>query len=768
VCNGHRRSSPLRTSVGIAFVLPGIWLAAAGASAPEGASAGFMLASRGTPAAAIAVPVGASPADRRAAEILRDAVRAMSGATLPIAEKERPGKGREVAIGFAGNRLPGAVRTAATGLGDDGFLVTTAGGNLYVVSGGHKGAIYGVVHLLEKYLGCRVFSPTVRVFPTQATLTLPRVSDRDGPANRFRVVNGEFSRDADYRDWQRLDATDEVFGRGYYVHTFNRLVPWERYFDGHPEYFAWMNGKRVKDQLCPSRPEVLEISVARLEAEMQAQPDRHLWSVSQNDNFSYCQCDLCRRVIEEEGSPAGPIIRFVNAVAAHFPRQTISTLAYQYSRQAPRVTKPAPNVQVMLCTIELNRSLPIATDPGSEAFRKDIADWGRITRNVYLWDYVVNFSHHVSPFPNLGILQPNLQFFASHGVGQHFQQANTGPGHEFSELKNYLLARLLWNPATDAGAVVTEFLEGYYGAAAPWIAGYVEGLGAALARSGAKLDIYEPPVAHADGYLSLDNVKAFSQWFDKAEAAVSADAERLERVKTARLPLQYAMIEIGKNDMFGPPGFHVERNGRFEIRPEMRQLVEDFRTTSGRNGVKTLNEAGLTPEAYYQATLRFLDVQVEENLAFRRAVTADPPPSRKYARGDVAALTNGVRGAADFKVHWLGWEGPDFDLVVDLGATVSPTSASIGTLWDQRSWILHPRRVTCAVSADGARYEDVGTQDVEGDQRQEEVTRTFAFPLSGAGIRFVRFRVEGTHQLPAWHPSAGGTSWVFVDEVVVR
>jgi len=149
-------------------------------------------------------------------------------------------------------------------------------------------------------------------------------------------------------------------------------------------------------------------------------------------------------------------------------------------------------------------------------------------------------------------------------------------------------------------------------------------------------------------------------------------------------------------------------------------------------------------------------------------VVADPAPSKKYARGDVTVLTNGVRGAADFKVHWIGWEGPDVDLVVDLGAAVPAKTASIGTLWDQRSWILHPRRVACAVSADGVSYRDVGAQAVEGDQRKEEVTRTFSFPLSGAGIRFVRFHVEGTHQLPGWHASAGGTSWVFVDEIVVK
>jgi hypothetical protein len=35
-------------------------------------------------------------------------------------------------------------------------------------------------------------------------------------------------------------------------------------------------------------------------------------------------------------------------------------------------------------------------------------------------------------------------------------------------------------------------------------------------------------------------------------------------------------------------------------------------------------------------------------------------------------------------------------------------------------------------------------------------------------VRFVRFRIEGTKILPAWHASAGGLSWVFVDEIVVR
>jgi len=59
------------------------------------------------------------------------------------------------------------------------------------------------------------------------------------------------------------------------------------------------------------------------------------------------------------------------------PDKVISTLAYQYSRRAPAGIKPEPNVNIMLCTIECNRSRPIETDPANASFRQDIRDWSR-------------------------------------------------------------------------------------------------------------------------------------------------------------------------------------------------------------------------------------------------------------------------------------------------------------------------------------------------------------------------------------------------------
>jgi len=734
----------------------------------------FVLVDRGRPAATIVIPETAGEPERRAAEILRTSILKMSGVDLPVRTASEPGGPAVAAIGFPSEALPPTVAPSLRAMRVDGFVATTSTGNLYVCGGGGRGVVYGVVHLLEKYFGCRRFSPTAEVFPKRDDIYLGCLLEVDNPGSDVRVVNGEFALDPDYRDWMRLHDHRDLYGSGYYVHTFQRLVPWQTYFDAHPEYFALMNGKRVIDQPCLSRPEVFDIAVAKLREEMAAQPERKIWSVSQNDNSSYCQCPECLKAIEEEGSPSGPIIRFVNRLAALFPDKTISTLAYQYSRPAPRLARPLPNVEVMLCTIELNRSLPIAEDPSSVSFVRDIEDWSRICGNIYLWDYTVNFSHHVSPFPNLHVLGPNIRFFFDHGVRKHFQQTNTSPGHEWSELKSYLLARLLWDPRTDFEEVMDDFLDGYYGPAAPFLRRYNDALREAIERTGARLDIYEPPAVHAGDYLSAADVALYDKLFDRAEAAVAKDPEVLTRVRTARLPLLYAELEIGKDDMFGPRGFYEENGDRFEARPAMIRRLEEFAARCKAGGVRTLNESGLTPAAYCDSVKRFIEVQVEGNMAFRKPVVADPPPAAKYARGDLAVLTNGVRGASDFKVHWLGWEGVDFTLTVDLGKPVTAREITLSTLSDSRSWILHPDKVACEVSSDSLTFREIGAKTLAGDHRDEDVVRAFSWtgdmtaPGALAGVRYVRFRVEGTKRLPAWHASAGGLSWVFVDEIVVR
>jgi hypothetical protein len=72
------------------------------------------------------------------------------------------------------------------------------------------------------------------------------------------------------------------------------------------------------------------------------------------------------------------------------------------------------------------------------------------------------------------------------------------------------------------------------------------------------------------------------------------------------------------------------------------------------------------------------------------------------------------------------------------------------------------------VSENGKDFTPAGTIETTGNQQKEEISRVYTFKAPASAIRYVKFEVKGTIHLFDWHPSAGGNSWVFIDEIVVR
>ncbi len=303
--------------------------------------------------------------------------------------------------------------------------------------------------------------------------------------------------------------------------------------------------RRIPDgQLCLSNPEVYDLVVKGLRERMTEKPEALYWSVSQNDTYKACKCDNCKKEYDEYGGYSGAMVHFVNKVAAEFPDKVISTLAYQYTRSAPDNIKPADNVNIMFCSIECNRSRPLTSDSLSAGFRKDTEDWCKLTDNIFMWDYVVQFRNLVSPFPNLRVLQPNIQYFRDNGMQMMFQQGSGGLISEFVELRTYIIAKLLWNPDADVDAIIDDFVEGYYGPAGKYIRQYIDTMHDALDQSGGDLGIYGYPYDGINTYLTPELIKTYESIFDEAEKAVKNKPDYLERVRIARLPLEFAILDI--------------------------------------------------------------------------------------------------------------------------------------------------------------------------------------------------------------------------------
>ena len=75
-------------------------------------------------------------------------------------------------------------------------------------------------------------------------------------------------------------------------------------------------------------------------------------TAAQNDNSRYCKDPAELAVIQEEGSPIGPLLRAVNQIARsladEFPLVAVDTLAYSYTQPPPTVTRPERNVIIRL------------------------------------------------------------------------------------------------------------------------------------------------------------------------------------------------------------------------------------------------------------------------------------------------------------------------------------------------------------------------------------------------------------------------------------
>lgn len=719
----------------------------------------------------ILIPANATAYEKQAASVLQNYLMQISGAALPIITADRHRSAYEIVLGQNERLDELTIGINYQLLKEDGFVIKTDSSRLIIAGGNEKGTLYGVYTFLEKYLGCRMYSPQVKIIPSNSHIILGRINDQQVPVIGFRDTHYRATWDAEYTDWHKLDhAPDgERTDWGMWVHTFNELVPPQMYYPSHPEYFAMVKGKRLPTQLCLANPAVLEITVQNLRKKIAQHPSAKYWSVSQNDNRDYCTCDLCRSLDSIEGSPSGSIISFVNKVADQFPDKMISTLAYEYGRHAPKTLKPHDNVNIMLCSIEAYRDKPLTQDTTSAEFVKDVKDWGKISKDIIIWDYVIQFNHLLSPFPNLQVLQPNLQFFAENGVNAMFEQGNREVGGEFAALRSYMISKLMWDPYLNADSLMNDFLTGYYGAGGKPIRQYIDLMRAELLKNKKPLRIFGSPNEASDTYLTPALIVRYNTIFDEAENAVRDSAQLLERVRIARLPLMYAAMEQAKKNYTGENGLFIKVNDRWEAKTSIRNMVDEFTDLCKREGVTQVKEWSTTPEEYRSAMYRIYSQGMNEHLAYGKTVSLISPDTSAINSEELKMLTDGKRGSHDYDNNWVIFAGKDLEAVIDLQEMKKVRKIGSG-YYQLGFWLrLLPVRVEYYTSADGKKFEQVANMvntlpiDQYGGYLREFNAE---FPVREA--RYIKVIARSMGNTPGWHPGAGRPANMLIDEIVVE
>ncbi|MEZ6072929.1 MAG: DUF4838 domain-containing protein [Pirellulales bacterium] len=398
-------------------------------------------------------------------------------------------------------------------------------------------------------------------------------------------------------------------GRNLISHSFGKQIPSAKYGKDNPEYFAERDGKRlshVEDdwrdtEPCLTNPAVLDIVTADVLADLRANPGAENISVSQNDNNKYCECPQCKALDEREGTPMGSLLTFVNAVAdrtaQEFPNTKIGTLSYWYTRRPPQTIKPHANVQIQLCSIEccMMHAIDDPNCPLNVQFCEDMKNWGRICDDIAIWNYNTNFRNYQLPCPNLYVIEPNVRYFvANQAKGIFMQAAGNTTGAEFSDLRNYVISNLLWDPTRSGDELIDEFIALHYGKAARPIKRYVE-----LTHENAKArDVHKNCFGTAQDYAIEDAVvQAGLEHFAEAMRLAESDAVR-QRVEKASICAVRAAIE---------PCWDLKEPADLspELKERMLPLVRQFFVLCGKYGVSHVRETATVEDKQQEFIVLF-------------------------------------------------------------------------------------------------------------------------------------------------------------------
>ena len=434
---------------------------------------------------------------RYGADILQKRIKQAVGVELPIITDDTAEGECEIILGDTAREECDAISFDA--LGSESFQVKNVGNDL-VIAGNDRGLLYGVYAYLEA-IGFRFYTVDTERIPYKDEVFVPEeINLTWAPTFDYREtmycstwdvdwavsqrINSDFMREALKSNEKYGGFAGYIGGNSWMVHTLWRLLP-DSNFSAHPEYFAEVNGARAAKNLaghwnqpCLTSEGAYQVILSNALNKIAQDKKSNILSISENDGGDYCSCESCRASYDKYGV-SGTFYRFINRIAKDiakdYPDIYIDTLSYHMSRELPSDIKMEKNVIIRVCPEMCNFCDDPTTCEQLREESKRVTDFHTICDNVYVYFYPINWSNLYSALPSYEAMLYDVRFFADNGVKGVYAEGYSKENPEFGELKAYLMAKLLQNPYMSEGEFwyhYNDFLEGYYGDAAEYIAEY--------------------------------------------------------------------------------------------------------------------------------------------------------------------------------------------------------------------------------------------------------------------------------------------------------
>ena len=517
----------------------------------------------------IVVAPSAIESEKYAAEEFRDFFAQSTGHRLPI-RTDRASRTKNVFIGASDAlRNSNLSRVLDREYAEEELRIIIALDNIAIVGGRPRGVLYGVYQFLDDVLRVRFLAPDVTHVPryTAGDTDMRRgqrelvdysyhppiecryvaFKDLPGHTGQFAArlrANGRYSGDdGPPGEWRKKIGFNNR--QGVFLHNIGMWMPFQR--ETHPEHFAAdASGQRGHShQPCFSDPAVIKGMTEKVLAQAGDYAPHGLLPIAHHD-ATLCYCGRCQDIIRKDGrEPDGPngealgapmflaINHIAREVAKVHPGVTIGTYAYTASAIPPLRIQMEPNVRIQYATYNacLIHPFDSLSCPQNMRYLQDMRQWAKISNGMMYWYYGMGtFTDYFAPPLMLRMAGPHVRTMVANNGKSIFIQ---GGQIVWTELVQYVYARLLWDPRLGSYELINEFLDLYYGKAAGPIAEFLRLADHELRRAGNHPGCNGPDIFKAYNYsqgLGWQGLKLF------AEALALADSPELKaRVEKASL-----------------------------------------------------------------------------------------------------------------------------------------------------------------------------------------------------------------------------------------
>lgn len=467
---------------------------------------GFPITKDGAPAATIVVPQAAlepAPDDVTAQKIstaareLQTYIRKISGTELPIVSDEADPPGPLILVGrsrlsdaIADTNIPAGLTPSRN---EEGFVVLCRGDRLLLAGndeGPYHGTEYAVYTLLER-LGVRWFMPGdfgEVLPPVQPTIEIDDFELREAPDFRQRnwwvhTTPEMLEQERRWKIRNRMNPDNMFAPPG--DSSVRDFVADAALVASRPELFARNLDGTVNPHLPNlTNPEAVQIAADKMKDRFRADPklgsigiapddglprDFNPETVKRNQGFTDV---LGRDGVPTEASTTEEWIEFVNAVAREvgreFPDRVITTNGYANRNTPPLGVVIEPNISIMFAAIWSDTIHAYDNSRSWQMQRQGqmLRQWCALSDKVWLYNYsYAMLVSGLTPVPQTRKLSRDYPLMKQWGAVGFMDEARN-QWIEGGITTKYIRARLSWDADADVEALLDDFFDRWYGAAA--------------------------------------------------------------------------------------------------------------------------------------------------------------------------------------------------------------------------------------------------------------------------------------------------------------